>query len=91
MYRAYFVDGLNVALIDNLMTIVRQLCLTEDEALDVLKARRFREAVDADWGRCRSLGVTAVPTFVVGNKGIVGAQPYEALEKLAVEGGAVKR
>ena len=91
MYRAYFVDGLNIALVDNLMTVVRQLGLSEDEAHDVLTSRRFRDAVDADWGRCRSLGVTAVPTFVVGNKGIVGAQPYEALETLVVEGGAAKR
>jgi predicted DsbA family dithiol-disulfide isomerase len=91
MYRAYFVDGLNIALPDNLMTVVRGLDLPEDEALDMLTSRRFRDAVDADWGRCRNLGVTAVPTFVVGNRGIVGAQPYEALEKLVLEGGAAKR
>ena len=58
---------------------------------DVLTSRRLRDAVDADWGRCRNLGVTAVPTFLVGNKGIVGAQPYEVLETLVVEGGAAKR
>jgi len=91
LYRAYFVDGLNIALIDNLMTVVRQLGLPEDEARDVLLSRRFRDAADADWRRCRSLGVTAVPTFVVGRNGIVGAQPYEVLERLVVEGGAEKR
>jgi predicted DsbA family dithiol-disulfide isomerase len=91
MYRAYFVDGLNIALPDNLMTVVRGLDLPEDEALDVLTSRHFRDAVDADWVRCRNLGVTAVPTFVVGHRGIVGAQPYEVLETLVVEGGAAKR
>ncbi len=39
MYRAYFVDGLNLALVDNLMTAVRQLSLPEDEAHDVLTSR----------------------------------------------------
>ena len=91
LYRAYFVDGLNIALIENLMTVVRQLGLPEDEAREVLVSRRFRDAVDADWRRCRSLGVTAVPTFVVGRNGVVGAQPYEVLERLVVEGGAAKR
>ena len=91
LYRAYFVDGLNIALIENLMTVVRQLGLPEGEARDVLLSRRFRDAVDADWRRCKELGVTAVPTFVVGNKGVVGAQPYEVLERLIVAGGAVKR
>jgi len=91
LYRAYFVDGLNIALIDNLMTVVQQLGLPEAEARDVLVSRRFRDAVDTDWRRCRKLGITAVPTFVVGGNGVVGAQPYEVLETLVVEGGAEKR
>ena len=91
MYRAYFVDGVNIALIENLMTIVRQLSLPEEEAREVLDSRRFRDAVDEDWQRCRELGVTAVPTFVVGRNGLVGAQSYEVLERLVVEGGAAKR
>jgi predicted DsbA family dithiol-disulfide isomerase len=91
MYRAYFVDGLNIALVENLLTVVRQLGLPEDDARQVLVSRRFRDAVDADWRRCRNLGITAVPTFVVGDDGVVGAQPYDVLETLVVEGGATKR
>jgi len=30
----------------------------------------------------RSLGVTAVPTFVAGGRGLVGAQPYPELKRL---------
>jgi predicted DsbA family dithiol-disulfide isomerase len=91
LYRAYFVDGLNLAQIDNLMAVTRQLGLPDDEAREVLVSRQFRSAVDADWQRCRDFGITAVPTFVVGKQGVVGAQPYEALEALVVKGGAVKR
>jgi predicted DsbA family dithiol-disulfide isomerase len=90
MYRAYFVDGLNIALIENLLSVVRQLGLPEDEAREVLLSRRYRDAVDADWRRCRKLGVTAVPTFAVGGRGVVGAQTYEVLERLVVEGGSEK-
>ena len=91
LYRAYFVDGLNIAQIDNLMPVVRKLGLPEHEAREALTSRRYRPSVDADWQRCRNLGITAVPTFIVGNQGVVGAQPYEALESLVVKGGAVKR
>jgi predicted DsbA family dithiol-disulfide isomerase len=48
----------------------------------MISKRSFRDAVDADWKRARELGVTGVPTFVFGNQGLVGAQPYEALEQL---------
>jgi predicted DsbA family dithiol-disulfide isomerase len=91
LYRAYFVDGLNIAHIDNLMAVVRHLGLPEDEAREVLVSRQFRAAVDADWQRCRDFGITAVPTFVVGNQGVVGAQPFESLESLVVKGGAARR
>ena len=91
MYRAYFIDGLNIARIENLIAVVRQLGLSEADAREVLVSRKFQTAVDADWQRCQNLGVTAVPTFVVGNNTLVGAQPYEVLELLVVKGGAVKR
>ena len=44
--------------------------------------RAFGEAVDQDWARSRGFGITGVPTFVAGGYGVVGAQPYETLEKL---------
>jgi len=91
MYRAYFIDGLNIARIENLLAVVRQVGLPEADAREVLVSRKFRTAVDADWQRCQNLGITAVPTFVVGNNTVVGAQPYEVLESLVVKGGAVKR
>jgi predicted DsbA family dithiol-disulfide isomerase len=91
LYRAYFVDGLNIALIENLLQVVRTLGLPEDEAREAISTRRFRDAVDQDWQRCRELGITAVPTFIVGKQELVGAQPYEELEQLVREGGAKKR
>jgi predicted DsbA family dithiol-disulfide isomerase len=91
LFRAYFVDGLNIAVIDTLVEIASRACLTRDEALEVLDSRRFNDAVDADWRRSRELGVTGVPTFVVGDRAVVGAQPYEALEALVVEAGTKLR
>jgi predicted DsbA family dithiol-disulfide isomerase len=61
------------------------------EARDVLKERRFKDAVDADWAKSRHLGVTGVPTFVAGGYGVVGAQPYEVLVQLVEKAGARRR
>ncbi|MGH8722840.1 MAG: DsbA family protein, partial [Burkholderiales bacterium] len=36
--------------------------------------------------KSRAYGITGVPTFVAGGHGVVGAQPYEALEQLVRQG-----
>ena len=45
-------------------------------------SRSFKDAVDDDWRRCAAIGVNAVPTFLAGRYLMVGAQPYEELERL---------
>ena len=65
-----------------LLDVVAPLGLSIDGAREVLEKRTFKDAVDADWNLSRQYGITGVPTFVVGRYGVVGAQPYEALEQL---------
>src|SRR3989304_2390793 len=83
LFRAYFVDGLNIGDPEVLVTIAAKAGLPADKAREVLEKRSFKDAVDADWAKSREYGVTGVPTFVAGGYGVVGAQPYEALEQLA--------
>ncbi len=90
-FDAYFVAGRNVGDIEVIIDIVKSVGLDETEARAVLEERRFRDAVDADWAKSRSYGVTGVPTFVCNRQGLVGAQPYEVLEQLMAEVGAQKR
>ena len=65
--------------------------LPADEARRVIEERSFREAVDRDWARARQLGVTGVPTYVIGGQGVAGAQPYEVLEEFVTSLGATRR
>ena len=82
LYTAYFVDGRNIGDVDVLVAIAVSVGLPGDAARDVLEDRSFQSAVDADWAKSRQYGITGVPTFVAGGYGVVGAQPYEALEDL---------
>ena len=88
LYRAYFVDARNIGDPEVLVEIARSVGLSADMAREVLAERRFKDAVDADWAKSRKFGVTGVPTFVAGGRGVVGAQPYEALEQLLNQAGA---
>ena len=82
LFEAYFVEGRNLAKPLVLLEVTETAGLDRDAAEEMISKRSFRDAVDADWKRSRELGVTGVPTFVSGNQGLVGAQPYEALEQL---------
>jgi len=82
LFEAYFAEGRNLAEPVVLLDVVEATRLPREEADEVIRKRSFRDAVDTDWKRAHELGVTGVPTFVSGNRGLVGAQPYEALEQL---------
>jgi predicted DsbA family dithiol-disulfide isomerase len=85
LFRAYFVDARDISQPAVLLAIVERVGLSVDGARAALETRAFQAAVDADWELSRRYGVTGVPTFVAGGSGVVGAQPYEALEELVRE------
>jgi predicted DsbA family dithiol-disulfide isomerase len=82
LFRAYFVEARDISQPDVLLEIVKAVGLPVDAARQVIEQRTFKDAVDADWKLSREYGITGVPTFVAGRYGVVGAQPYEALEAL---------
>ena len=82
LFKAYFVDGKNIGDPEVLVALAQSVGLPVEKAREVIANRSYRDAVDADWAKSREYGVTGVPTFVAGGQGVVGAQPYEALEQL---------
>ena len=82
LFEAYFAEGRNLAEPEVLLDVAKVAGLPLETAEEVIRQRSFRDAVDIDWKRAHELGVTGVPTFVSGNRGLVGAQPYEALVQL---------
>lgn len=91
VFRAVFAENKNIAKVPVLMEAVRAAGLPETEAQKVLDAGAFREVVDFDWAQSRRMGVTAVPTAVLGRHALVGAQPYYAFEELMKAGNVERR
>jgi predicted DsbA family dithiol-disulfide isomerase len=90
VFKAYFVDGKNIGRIPTLVELAASVDLPEDEAEKVLVTGSFKAAVDGDWAISRALQITAVPTFIMKQDRLVGAQPYEALQGL-MESNKIKR
>ena len=82
LFRAYFVEARDISRPEVLLEIAKQVGLSPDGAREVLEKRTFKAAVDQDWALSRHYGITGVPTFVADGRGVVGAQPYEVLERL---------
>jgi len=86
-FKAYFVEGKNLAKFPVLLDLAASVGLPREEAEAVLSTRAFKDPVDEDWAISRARGITAVPTFVINQDKLVGAQPYETLQEfMAVNG-----
>ena len=89
-FKAYFVDGKNIAKLPVLLDLAESARLSREEAETVILNRTFKKTVDDDWALSRKKGINAVPTFVMKENKLVGAQNYSTLEKLLISNGVKK-
>lgn len=90
-FRAYFGEGRNLYDLAVLRDLAREVGLDPDQAEAVVLGGEYAAAVDQDWQLARTLGIGAVPTFVLQARGLVGAQPYAELERLVIQAGVPRR
>lgn len=90
-FRAYFADGKNLAHKKVLLDIAASAGLPVKQAELAIEQRACRELVDKDWQLSRRKGVTAVPTFIMADNRLIGAQAYEDLVRLVRVHGADRR
>tara|TARA_Y100000588_G_scaffold361336_1_gene422047 strand:+ start:3361 stop:3858 length:498 start_codon:yes stop_codon:yes gene_type:complete len=91
LYRAYFVDGINLGDLDRLLEIATSVGLSGVEARKALEYETELRHVTNDWKLAKNHQITAVPTYLSEDRILVGAQSYEVLEELILHAGAVLR
>jgi predicted DsbA family dithiol-disulfide isomerase len=92
LFKAFFEDGHDLASIDVLVGIGTAAGLNGEQLRAALKQDTYRDRVIDDELQARNLGVTAVPTMLIGRsdkplagaQALSGAQPYEVI-RAAVE------
>jgi predicted DsbA family dithiol-disulfide isomerase len=81
LFRAVHVDHANVHDPEVLAGLAAVVGLDPDEARAVLAEGRMAARVDQDWTIARQVGVRSVPTFVLGRRGMAGAQSVDDLRR----------
>jgi predicted DsbA family dithiol-disulfide isomerase len=85
--RAYFSEGQLISDQDTLVRLAGEVGLDEDEVRRLLDSDRYAEEVRADEREASTLGIGAVPTFVVDRQlGVSGAQPPDVMLQLLRQG-----
>jgi predicted DsbA family dithiol-disulfide isomerase len=79
VFKAYFVDGSNIAETSILLDLAASVGLSVQEASAVLLNRTFKDAVDADWSLSKEKAITVVPALLFNQNRLAGAQTYDAM------------
>lgn len=82
VYSAYFQDGQNIGDLEVVLGLAQQVGLDPIMVQEHLSAGTYRQRLATAQQEARSLGVSGVPTFVVGPAQIVGAQSPEVFVKM---------
>jgi predicted DsbA family dithiol-disulfide isomerase len=75
IYAAYFAEGRDIGSLDTLVAIAAEHTFDADEARAYLTSSSGNPAIDAARERADRRGVQAVPTIVIDDHAISGAQP----------------
>lgn len=84
LFHAYQVEGRNLYDLDVLADVAKSVGLDPDAARAAVTDGLAAQAVAKDQATSRQVGVTSVPTYVAGGKGVVGAQSVDVLRQLVV-------
>jgi predicted DsbA family dithiol-disulfide isomerase len=89
LMRAYFSEGQLISDPETLVGLGTEVGLPESEIRELLAGERLADEVRADEQTAAGLGVSGVPTFIVGRKvGVTGAQRPELILDMLRQGWA---
>jgi predicted DsbA family dithiol-disulfide isomerase len=81
IFKANFEDGENIGDINVLLAIAQGIGLNKEELSQYLRNQENLNAIDESSAQAKKLGITGVPSFIINNKMVVGAQSSEVLKE----------
>lgn len=88
---AHWREGKNLEDEKDLRDVTLRAGLDSEAALQSMTAEQYLQRVDAIREEATTVGVTGIPTLILGRYGVVGCQPYETIVQAAERAGARRR
>jgi predicted DsbA family dithiol-disulfide isomerase len=82
MFRAFFQEEKDIGNIDVLTELAGEIGLDEKEYRNALETRKYKEVHEKALEHAYQEGITAVPTFVIGDTKVIGLRSKETLEQI---------
>ena len=82
VFDSYWKEGKDIGDRALLMSIAESLGFERKEILEYIDSEEPYDELKKSLKDLRKFGINGVPTFIIGDKIIVGAQPYEVFEKV---------
>ena len=81
---SYWKEGKDIGNQDILLSIAESIGFDGSEILEYIKSGEPFEMLKDSLKELRKYGINGVPTFIIGDRIVVGAQPYEVFEKVII-------
>ena len=81
MFKAYWQDHRNIGQREVVLDVARESGLDVAELEKALDDSRYEAELATVYDECGQYGINGVPTFIIGRYMVVGAQPYDVLER----------
>jgi predicted DsbA family dithiol-disulfide isomerase len=81
MFKAYWQAHRNIGQREVVLDVARQSGLDVEELEKALDDGRYEPELTEVYDECGRYGISGVPTFIMGRYMVVGAQPYDVLER----------
>jgi len=88
---AHWRRGMDLENDADLRALAAEAGLDPEAALAASRDEKYLSRIDQKRIEAEELGVTGIPTFVIGNRGVVGCQPYQVLADLVESAGSRPR
>ncbi len=82
VFDSYWKDGKDIGDQDLLLSLAESIGFERKEILEYIDSEEPLKELKKSLKKLRNYGINGVPTFIIGDRIVVGAQPYEVFEKV---------